>query len=82
MISTLSLGVLALVDLSYPFSEGALDSLLRYTKLTSKGAMYQQHVQEVFVYLVEFLKEKRKTLYKQFSTFLKNVSMNLNFIRH
>jgi hypothetical protein len=82
VISTLGPGMLALVDLSYPFSEGALDSLLRHTELTSEGAMYQQHVQEVFVYLVEFLEEKRKTLYGQFSTFLKNVSMNLNFIEH
>jgi hypothetical protein len=58
MISTLGSGVLALVDLSYPFSEEALDSLLYHTELTSEGAMYQQHIQEVFVYLVEFLEEK------------------------
>lgn len=82
VISTLDPGVLALVDLRDPFSEEALDSLLRHTELTSKGPRYQRHVQEVFIYLVEFLEEKRKTLYGLFRTFLKDVSMKLKFFEH
>jgi hypothetical protein len=82
VIATLNPGVLALVDLSNPISQETLNSLLHHTELSSKGALYQGYIQEVFVYLVEFLKETRETLYKLFNISLEKVSTKLSITEY